>query len=304
MIHDFYAERDSRSTTKPEYEIDYILAARNTKGQINTLIMQKLQQEEERRPVKKHRRFNPDDAKNYAKDQILSKLTQKKCYPDFLPQDVSADLLPNENCCGFHFSWTLKTPFFSRGIAEFSAVDNPISRDRLTEYPCLHASGAKGMLRHTFDPVADKDRILFLFGNDREVKSQADALAGSLVSTDVFFKCEKTFQEIISPHERPTRTVKLPVFFEMVKAGASAEWSIMLFDFANRTERIRESVPIVLEHVSDLILDLGMSAKRSSGYGVGKDLKVTVTPGSALKFPASVKGTHPIEEAIKLVKEG
>lgn len=296
MIYDFYAQRDSEG--KLEHRVDYELAVRNEQGGINIALQNKLNNDEDSRIDRNHRgqkrQITNDDAKNDAKKNALK--TQKQ-YPEFIPA-LADRALPTPTSLRMIFSWQLATPFFSRGIAEFSAIDNPVSRDWLTQSPILHAAGAKGMLRGVYQQNESPENVLYLFGNDRDLKQPEDARAAVLIPDDVFFKGD-TKNEIFSPHERDSRTVKLPVSFEMVPAGRPVEWSILCFDYTIDPARMTKLLPGVLKAVKELIEDFGMSAKRSSGYGIGKKLTVEFIPGEKLEFPLQKQVKFPITDAIQ-----
>ncbi len=303
MSYDFFAERDSAE--KLTFPQDYQLAVYSLGGRMNQTLRNKLDQEEIKRTQSRgnRRMSSPEDAKNEAKQRFLNEkdLREPKTNPQFL-ELIGCDELPNEGSCGILAEWTLKTPFFSRGISEFSAADNPVSRDRLSGVPVLYASGARGMLRHTYDGMCTPEEIADLFGNDRELEEDEVGFVGCLNVGDVCFR-GGTFAEIFTPHERKSRTVQNPVFFEMVNKDVSAQWSLMLFDFKCSPKRIRELLPSVLSHMKYLIEELGMSAKRSSGYGIGKNLTVQLNPGAKLGIPDSLKRKLPVAELLKKLEE-
>ncbi len=303
MSYDFFAERDGAETLR--FPQDYQLAVYSPDGNMNQNLRNELDQKEiQRTQFRGNRRtISQEDAKNEAKQRFLNKnelrepKTNSQCW-----LSAESDVLPNESSCGILAEWTLKTPFFSRGISEFSAVDNPVSRDRLSGVPVLYASGARGMLRHTYDGECLSEEISDLFGNDRELEDDEVGFAGCLNVGDVCFR-GGTFAEIFTPHERASRTVQNPVFFEMVNKDVSAQWSLMLFDFKCCPKRIRELLPSVLSHMKYLIEELGMSAKRSSGYGIGKNLTVQLNPGTKLGIPDSLKRKLPVAELLKRLEE-
>lgn len=303
MSYDFFAERDMAG--KLIFPQDHQLAVFSLEGGMNRGLREELDKKEFARTRQKgHRRTSsPEDAKNEAKQRFLNQkaLREPRNSSQFHPS-VEIDELPNEGSCGILAEWTLATPFFSRGISEFSAVDNPVSRDRLSGEPILHASGARGMLRHACDGACSPEEISDLFGNDRELESDEVGFSGFLNVGDVCFS-GKTFAEIFTPHERKSRTVQNPVYFEMVDKGSLAKWGLMLFDFKCCPRRIRELLPLVLSRLKYLIEDLGMSAKRSSGYGIGGNLTVQLNSGAKLGIPDSLKCKLPIEDVLKKLEE-
>lgn len=296
MTYDFYAHRDQGGTL--EYLADFELIVH---GQLlNDQWRKVLQQREDARQAQL-RQKNPnrskvppplqtDDAKNDAKRSLIANRHFQTIHDALLPPRVG-QIAPTATSLGMTFSWRLSTPFFSRGITEFCCIDNPVSRDRLTNCPVLHATGAKGMLRAAFasnQPGKDSPNILYLFGNDRDIKEAEQGHAGALVVGDVFFNTQ-TRNEIFSPHKRKTRTVDKPISFEMVPQDSIAQWGLLLFDYTVQPQNVLAELPGVLQAVDDLITIWGMSAKRSSGYGVGELVKVAFHPGSALALPEALR---------------
>ena len=259
-------------------------------------ILQK--KEDERTQIRgKCRTITEKDAKNEAKNKQAMKI--KNSLTNYTDLAVTHNFLPpTKYSVAMTFSWTLKTPFFSRAIDEFGSIDNPVTRDTLSNMPLLHASGAKGMLRNALTgDISDAD-ILELFGNDCEIKDQDAALAGCIVPGDVIFS-HKTKTEIFSPHVRKTKTADHPVSSEVVPAGALATWELLLFDFRNKKEQMKPHLLTILKAVDFLVTELGMSAKRTSGLGVGTGLNVMMRSGGAFQLPTA---QLPIAEAIKHVE--
>ncbi|MBT3375860.1 MAG: hypothetical protein HN742_24355 [Lentisphaerae bacterium] len=187
--------------------------------------------------------------------------------------------LPTTRSIAVKLEWTLTSPFFSRAESEFDAIDNPISRDRLTGYPILKATGAKGMMAHL---VQLDDEALWqkLFGRANDQDGTGDS--GRAVFGDVVF--DKVDTDIFSPHDRQHGVVDHPVGFEVVPTGAKATWGFLLFERVCRELEILSCLEQLLETARDLICEYGMSAKRTVGYGMGKEIHVTLRPGAAWDF--------------------
>jgi hypothetical protein len=78
------------------------------------------------------------------------------------------------------------------------------------------------------------------------------------------------------------------VGFEVVPAGAKAEWGIMVPSLA--TENWREQLVFLLKAIQALLCTYGTSAKRSAGYGIAeKDIQVTCRIGKNILLPETFK---------------
>ena len=243
------------------------------------------------------RNISGKEAKNEIKRTLAMKI--KNTMPNYPQLGFSGDLtVPTRYSVALRFSWVLQTPFFSRAVDEFGTIDNPITRDTLTNLPVLHASGAKGMLRGLLHNELDEDELRELFGNDREIKNQDDAYAGIVIPGDVVFN-GKTKTEVFSPHVRATRTADHPVSFEVVPAGVSAQWDILVFDFRNRQKKIFPLAAKIIRSVNLLVTGIGLSAKRTSGLGLGRDLIVEIKTDKAFPVPA---GKLPVDKAASFME--
>jgi hypothetical protein len=188
---------------------------------------------------------------------------------------------------GLSFEWRLVSPFFSRADIEMDVFDNPLSRDSLTLRPILRASGAKGMLGHVLRQNDETLAEELLGPCVKKMQSpHAEGSAGSLVVGDVVF--DKVGVDIFSPHERRFGVVDHPVSFEVVPEGAKAEWGLMLWERMPGTldtPGLRARLNLILGSARDLLLSLGMSAKRTSGYGMAEpaSLVIRFTPGPGIQ---------------------
>lgn len=225
-----------------------------------------------------------DTQKNDAKSKAREIVQGPHCWPEplsfpgpgaespFLRRGLSIEL-----------RWNLQSPFFSRSESEFDAVDNPIARDSLSQLPILRASGAKGMLRHVFKQFAEPELEAGLFGElNRDASDEISASAGSLVVGDVLF--DRVASDVFSPHDRTFAVVDHPVFFEVVPAGANARWGLQLTRLDPETGP--RELELLLRAIADLLLLYGMSAKRSSGYGMAEErVVVRIRTGKSVKLP-------------------
>lgn len=299
--HDMYLSGDLEDAPQTTTLNDLTVCELITHGGLQAeKYIEPLQREENRRTAAgrgRTRMISDKDAKNEAKNKQSMRL--KNSMPDFKDLDVPHELrAPTRYSVALRFSWRQKTPFFSRAVDEFGTIDNPVTRDTLTNQPVLHASGAKGMLRGLLCGELSETELREFFGNDREIKNQDDAWAGIVVPGDVVFS-GKTKTEVFSPHVRTTQTADHPVSFEVVPVNADAQWDILIFDFRNRQKAIFPCAVRIVRAVNDLVTEIGLSAKRTSGLGLGTDLKVEIKTGGA--FPIS-PGKHSIEDAVKIME--
>ncbi|MDF2956814.1 MAG: CRISPR-Cas system type III CSM-effector complex subunit Csm3 [Candidatus Alkanophagales archaeon MCA70_species_1] len=85
--------------------------------------------------------------------------------------------------------------------------------------------------------------------------------------------------DIIAPHKRKTKTVKVPIMFEVVPVIPASKGTFILlyipFDILHSKERLEEEVPkdleLLKETIPKMLLEYGFSAKKTSGYGVVED---------------------------------
>ena len=81
--------------------------------------------------------------------------------------------------------------------------------------------------------------------------------------------------EIIAPHDRRTRTVKVPIQFEVAPENAKGTFSLLYFPFDlidEEEERVKKEVKEDLEVLKDaipaMLTKYGFGAKTTAGYGV------------------------------------
>jgi len=206
--------------------------------------------------------------KNWVANKDLENYLQPSDFPPLLKRTVSVKM-----------NWKMKTPFFSRSNSEFSAIDNPIERDTLTGKPVLHASGMKGLLRAVMIEK-DKNVTFQLFGNDR--LDDDNISVGRMVIGDIMF--DKADTDMFAPHEREFGVVDHPVTFEIVPAKANAEWGFTIIEYSKNEIALKKALLLLFESLSDLLIDFGISAKRSSGYGLCDKIKFEIKIGSDLKL--------------------
>ena len=81
--------------------------------------------------------------------------------------------------------------------------------------------------------------------------------------------------DIIAPHDRETRTVKVPIQFEVAPENAKGTFSLLYFPFdliSEEGERVKkevkEDLEVLKEAIPTMLTKYGFGAKTTSGYGV------------------------------------
>lgn len=92
---------------------------------------------------------------------------------------------------------------------------------------------------------------------------------------------DKIDLEVINPHDRETRTGKLPIYFEVAPAGAKGCFSLLyvpydlIGDKDARCAASHTDLEIVVIALEAMLCDYGFSAKKSSGFGVADSASIT-----------------------------
>ena len=80
--------------------------------------------------------------------------------------------------------------------------------------------------------------------------------------------------DVIAPHKRTTKTVKVPILFETVPENSKGTFTLIYvpFDIIHDKERLKKEVPedlkLLKKVIPKMMLEYGFSAKKTSGYGV------------------------------------
>jgi CRISPR/Cas system CSM-associated protein Csm3 (group 7 of RAMP superfamily) len=183
--------------------------------------------------------------------------------------------------CSFaiQFTLTLQHPYLSKDDEPLYIIDNPVAKDRVFRVPMVRSSSWKGALRSAAWLVLvlqdDDEQVVNLFGSEKGEKEER-LKAGRLVFYTTFF--DRVGLEIINPHDRQRKVGINPILIESVPAGARGTFSLLYAPFdlltAPQTERVTKAcadLETVSSSLRALVLDLGFSAKRTSGYGVIHD---------------------------------
>ena len=194
------------------------------------------------------------------------------------------NLLP-DGAFTLQFTMTLAKPYLSKDDEPLYIIDNPVVKDRVFRVPMVRASSWKGTMRSATRLILDgkdvKERIVRLFGSE---KGDEPLKAGRLIFYTTFF--DRIDLEIINPHDRERKAGINPIPIEAVPIGAQGQFFLLYapFDFLRPsqegsestfrqrlTEEVCADVRDVVKALRALMLDLGFSAKRTSGYGVIRD---------------------------------
>jgi len=190
--------------------------------------------------------------------------------------------------CSFaiQFVLTLLKPYLSQDDEPFYIVDNPVAKDRVFRVPVVRSSSWKGTLRSAarlaLNLQDDDPQMVSLFGSEKGEREEG-LKAGRLVFYTTFF--DRIGLEIINPHDRKRKVGVNPILIESVPAGAQGTFSLLYTPFdlvtAPQAKRVADAcadLEAIRKSLRALMLELGFSAKRTSGYGVihDKDLNGTL----------------------------
>lgn len=233
----------------------------------------------------------PDTKIARSKEEILNKVIndreakEAKDIRNFYPNPEDLKNLP-ENSVLIKISFTLKKPYTSKDEGEFHIIDdndkifeNPIVRDKFTGLPMVRPSTWKGHLRFAAEKVewdkGNKKKITKrLFGNE---SGDDNSLKGRLYFFPTFFK-DKAEKDVITPLKRDTRTpARGPISLEVMKAGSKGDFYLLYIPYPKgknfQEEQIEEDLRFVAEALKRMFYIYGFSAKKTSGFGVIKQLK-------------------------------
>jgi len=192
------------------------------------------------------------------------------------PEQVA--LMP-EHSFALQFTLTLRKPYLSKDDELLHVIDNPVAKDRVFRVPMVRSSSWKGTLRSaarlTLSLGDCDEQMVRLFGSEKGEREEK-LEAGRLFFYTTFF--DRVDLEIINPHDRERKVGVNPILIESVPVGARGMFSLLYapFDLLTASKdrlvtEVRADLEAVTESLRALMLDLGFSAKRTSGYGVIHD---------------------------------
>jgi len=250
---------------------------------------------------------NGHDKKNIGGYPKLIKDTAP--FPSSDPLDIAALCAPRPAClavlpsgsCLLRVGVRLRRPFTSKDDLAFYPIDNPLKREWVFQTPYLPVAGVKGLLRWAWRMCFgdnEKTREILLFGPRNEGLKGGDDLAGCLYIWPLFWR-GKVGLEVINPHDRLSGAGQDPIKYEIVEAGATAD--IWLLFLNRRLEDaagfLAETVSPLVDALSYLVTESGLSAKRSADWG-----SVDVTTAEAWLKDARLP-ERPPAESIKCSEE-
>ena len=181
--------------------------------------------------------------------------------------------------CSFalQFTFTLARPYLSKDDNPFYIIDNPIVRDKVFRLPLVRPTSWKGNLYSALWQLGrDKEndaQMQRLFG---DIRAEESGQAGRLFFYPTFFT--QTSLEIINPHDRKRRVGKNPILFESVPADAQGAFFLLYvpLDLIGQAEaeikkQAAEDFGLIAEGLQAMFLTYGVSAKRTSGFGVAQE---------------------------------
>lgn len=185
---------------------------------------------------------------------------------------------------------TLAKPLITRDDNPFYVIENPVAKDFVFRQPMMRSTSWKGLLRYAMRlqrktdlrKQPDDEVIIRLFGPEKKKDEQnADLQSGRLTFFTTFFN--STDLEVLNPHNRERKVGTQPIAIECIRKGAQGRFYIFYtpLDLLSQTDRWHETLVdlrVTVETLRYLMLEVGFSAKRTSGYGVitGKELDGTL----------------------------
>ena len=208
----------------------------------------------------------------------------------------------------------LRSFYLSKDEDEFYTCDNPICKDYVFKVPMIRASSWKGnlhwvavmLLANKTNPSAkefakERLKIACLFGSERGVdifserlesylskiypeahaiyinllkeKSNTGSFSGRLKFFPTFW--DNIGLDIINPHDRKSRTGKVPIWLEGVPPKAKGIFTLLYVPFdligldkEKIKHEVKEDLKLVIKLIKEMMLNFGFSAKKGSGYGV------------------------------------
>ena len=101
----------------------------------------------------------------------------------------------------------------------------------------------------------------------RRFQSETGFLAGQLYFYPSFF--DRLGLEVINPHDRETGAGTLPIYLEVVPAGATATFTLLYLPTGANTNQAEQNLELVLNQgIKEMMQSYGFGAKTSSGYGL------------------------------------
>lgn len=229
------------------------------------------------------------------KKEILKKLKEND-HTKFYPTKDDLEAFPN-NSALIKISFTLEKPYISKDEGEFyllewqeqkkteqkiieKIIENPIVKDKFTGLPMVRPSTWKGHLKFAAERVdgyddKKKEIIRRLFGSEPDEKE--NPLKGRLYFFPTFFE-SKAQRDVITPLKRGTRTpASGPITLEVIKPNSQGKFHLLYVPYPKgdnfEQDETKEDLKFSAEALNLMFYTYGFSAKKTSGFGIIKDLQ-------------------------------
>lgn len=185
-----------------------------------------------------------------------------------------------------------QAPWFSKDDLPFHVLHNPVHRDHVFGAPFMPASSWKGLLRwasrmktgllahleandNTLQDWTDSAELVHLFGNERDEAEHFQR--GAIAFRPTWF--DRVGFEVVNPHDRTKKAGTKPIIYEVVPTGATGTLTVLYAPTPGTPARgvdRQKAVLLLLDAVETIITEYGLSAKRTSGWGVATITKATL----------------------------
>ena len=221
-------------------------------------------------------------------NQLIAERREQMISLNLLQPNIDLNLFPVGSWL-LQINFILAKPYISKDDEAFYIIDNPVKKEKVFRVPYVSASTWKGNLREALrlnfelkSEGKDEDEKIrlrkdedektrLLMGNERNAEEKFRA--GRLHFFPTYF--DQIDLEVINPHERISGAGKLPIYLEVVPKDSKGTFRLLYvpFDQLHESDETRCQHAWALlaelqEAMKFLLLDLGIAAKKSSGFGV------------------------------------
>lgn len=219
------------------------------------------------------------------------------------PQTLNLEGLPKYSFY-LRIDFHLASPLLSRDDRVFSVTENPVRKDWVFGLPMVSPTTWKGAMRSACSSRYSQQQVEALFGPRQEDDEEVKAFKGRIFFYPSFFS--SIGFEMFNPHDRETRVGKNPISMECVPAGSASRFALLYAPIYSERlldpQKVACDVEAVTQSCQAMMLELGFSAKKSSGYGAASP-KLGKLQGE-IHTPGSAPGAYRIESLHDLGKTG